>query len=283
MKNYTVSLPNHNHKVSHIRHDMVYTSFDCKNYNLYLDGLAKAKLSNILIVGCARNIKSLLFKKNIDRLVSFGCNFAKYHIFIYENDSRNEFKQTIYGLKNESNITVVSENIKIPPLGDGRTYTRAYFLCICRNQYFNYVKEHQKEYQYILVVDFDIADWRADGIFNSLGYNDKHWDMIGANGLQILADKIVYYDTFALIEKNMIQYDTGSTKPPLNINSGLSEVFSCFGGIGLYKTDSFLAGKKYSAMKVNDMLHPDHCGLATRMRLNGKDKIFINPNMIVIR
>jgi hypothetical protein len=202
MKEFSISHPKHN-KSS--RHALIYERFDLLRYDQVLRGIERASSSNVFIAGCVRDIHPGILSRNITRIVNLGKKFKSFKFVIYENDSVQEVKNA---LKSFTEIQLISENLKIPSLGGGRDYQRIYILSQARNKYVEVLKQEEVKPDYVLVVDLDIMDWRADGVFNSLGQNQR-WDMIGANGIQVLTDKLLYYDTFALIEKNMKEYATG--------------------------------------------------------------------------
>jgi hypothetical protein len=151
-----------------------------------------------------------------------------------------------------------------------------------RNLYLDYIKSNLSSFEYSCVLDFDLSMWRQDGILNTIGYDS--WDMMGANGIQTKRDmSITYYDTFAIVEKDGHTYQPQEFKGVLPLNSPKHQVMACFGGIGVYKTKSLLAGKRYGIYKINEKNCSEQCGIHINMCKAGYDKIFVNPNMLVIR
>ena len=253
-----------------------------KNFQRYLNGLDNARNSKLVITGCIRDIPIDIFKRNLDRCCSLGTLFESYKIVLIENDSNPEWLHTIKVLKGYGNV-LISHKYGYEKLGSGRDQRRVTIMSKLRNEYMDYIGQNLSDYEYTLVVDMDLYNWRLDGIINSIGYDD--WDMIGANGVQERPKnkEWTYYDTFALLEQNGHSYQVQESKDVLPFNSGLYPVMACFGGLGIYKTKSLLAGKRYSIYKMQDKVTSEQCGIHINMAKAGYQKIFINPNMVVVR
>jgi hypothetical protein len=257
--------------------------FNLKHYRYYLQGLEKARKSRIVIVGCVRDIDPIRLHTNLAKCKNLGEKFADYHIVLVDNDSQLEFYEQLENAKNGlgDKFTCLSKRYGYDRLGDGRDLKRVSIMAQLRNLYIAEIKEKHKDFDYVMVIDPDIADWRMNGVLNSLGHDG--WDMIGANGIQMRTKDHVYYDTFALIEKTYNTFGKGESKEAIQFNTNLIRVISCFGGIGLYKTKALLAAKKYQVYRKETSYLSEQCGIHLNMAVAGHDKIFINPNMVVIR
>lgn len=257
--------------------------FDIGNYKLFLNGLQKASKSKIVVCGCVRDIHPHTFNNNLGKVFSLCKRFKDFHVILIENDSGPIFKKHLQTLRGNDDVTVISNDYGYPSLGAGRDYRRVSIMAFLRNSYLSVIKNRFQDFDYTIVVDFDLADWRIDGIFNSLGY--QKWDMIGANGLQLKKDtgKLIYYDTFALIEASGRTYPTQQFKDAAPLNVGREYVMACFGGVGLYRTKSLLKGKSYDLYKMDNEYVSEQCGIHINMARNGCGNISINPNMIVVR
>ncbi len=254
----------------------LYEPLSLLNYKLALDGIEKAKDKSIVVAGCIRDVKPEIFQQNLDKCNRIISKFSKYHMIIVENDSTNmNFIQN-----NNKNVTFISKTFGWPKLGDGRDVRRTTLMSMIRNQYVNLIREKYSSYDYVLIIDFDIDGFRMDGVFNSIGQNN--WDVIGANGIQT-HEREVYYDTFALIEQDFKTYDTGVEKQTFKVNDSLYPVFACFGGVALYKMNAFLAGRKYASCSLDGKNISEQCSIFKGMHQKGFNKIFINPNLVVIR
>ncbi len=259
-----------------------YDRFDLTNYRRYLDGIAKARNSSIVFAGCIRDVNPVIFGSNLGKIFNVGSKFKNFQVVLVENDSIPICQEHLSTLKGNDKITVLSHKYGFPKLGDGRDERRVSIMAMLRNQYLQYIKTNLSKYNYVCVIDMDLTDWRQDGVFNSLGY--QHWDMIGANGIQIKKDgSLTYYDTFAVIEANGKTYQTQEFKDTPILNSRREHVMACFGGIGLYKTSSFLKGGSYDLYKLDDKYCSEQCGIHINMARSGCGNISINPNMVVIR
>lgn len=260
-----------------------YDSFDVLNYKLYLDGINNASRSKVLFCGCIRNINPETFNKNLGKIFDVGSRFKDFHVLFIENDSEVWFKNHLKTLTGNDKVILSSKNYLYPNLGTGRDMRRVTIMAKLRNEYLRIIEKNFKDYEYVVVVDMDLTDWRTDGVFNSIGY--KNWNMIGANGIQIKKDgqSITYYDTFALIESTGRVYPIQEFKDVLQLNSKREHVMACFGGIGIYRTKALLAGKEYTLYKMNNEYVSEQCGIHINMAYNGYGNISINPNMVVIR
>jgi len=262
-----------------LKYGILSHNFTLKNYSIALDGLAKAADSSVLVVGCVRDIDNEIISFNVNKLSNTLRSFKDYHIYIYENDSSPSFKDHLKSLKSDK-ITIESENLRLPKLGGGRDYNRVYCMSLCRNKYVSFFNANPN-YDYVIIFDFDLYDFRPDGIFHTLGL--QHWNMVGANGLQNVDGKLVYYDIFALVESDYKTYKDGEGRHTPDLHSNLRGVFSCFGGIGIYTREAFVAGDKYYVPIIYGDIHSEHCSFAVNMHKNGCNNIFTNPCMVVIR
>ncbi len=267
------------------RPHIFYERFSLNNYKRYLDGLARIKTSSVVFCGCIRDIQPSRFGANIERCHLLGRKFDKYEIVLVENDSTQNFIQAVQHFQKQyNNLTLLSHKFGYPKLGDGRDIRRVSIMSKLRNQYIAYIKEHFYDYDFVIVIDMDLLDWRIDGVITTFGHDPRSWDMMGANGVQARPNEtLTYYDTFALIEKNGLSYKIKEFKNLPEINSSLQPVMTCFGGIGVYKMESILAGQRYSIYKIDDKVCSEQCGIHINMAKAGFEKIFINPSMVVLR
>lgn len=252
--------------------------FTTVNYSRMLDGVVKAKDAKIVIAGCCRDVNHDILNRNLAKCKKLGSNFLDYQIIVFENDSQQPIIST------DEKIHTVNKTFGYKLLGQGRDYRRVKLMAQFRNEYFKLIQEKYSDFDYVLIVDYDLTEWRLDGIFNSLGYDDELWDMIGANGIQITSEnKELYYDTFALIDTNMGLYEIGAVVPIFDIEKGLWKTFACFGGIALYRMEAFLESGGYSVCHVNKKICSEQCSICMHMNIAGFDKIYVNPSMVVLR
>ena len=130
----------------------------------------------------------------------------------------------------------------------------------------------------MLVADLDLAGgWSYDGIANSFGHDG--WDAIGSNGLSFasLGDVASYEYVDAFAYRAVGQTGPSSAVHSLTFHRGepLVNVWSCFGGLGVYQADCFSA----AAYAGHDC---QHVALHHALRERGYDRLFLNPSQIVL-
>jgi hypothetical protein len=155
-----------------------------------------------------------------------------------------------------------------------------------REQYLDYVKNNLSDYDYMLVVDFDLqGNSSIDGLFHSIA--NENWDAIFINGKTgaygFFGLVIFTYDGLAFIDIDS-DFDvlgnsyTTTLKNVLNMTCKLKNRYdlypckSAFNGYGLYKINSLI---KYKASYIGDQLC-EHSNL-TKNIVQNNGKIFINP------
>jgi hypothetical protein len=119
-----------------------------------------------------------------------------------------------------------------------------------------------------------------DGIAHSFG--SQPWDAVGSYGIlyqrqKRRVDLALHYDVWAFRrfgsydevdghEGNLLAWRRGDAMLP---------VYSCFGGLGLYRMPAWLSSK-YCGGDI------EHVGLHREMRKRGFDRQFLNPSQIVL-
>lgn len=243
-------------------------------------GQQTLKKSNVAIVSLARNCQKNL-KKSIDTMMRLKCNQLKW--FIYENDSEDKTKDILNSIKN-SNIYISLNNHNIEHLhglSRERTIALAEYRNICRN----WVADNYSDYDYVVVVDLD-ADlgFSIDGIYNSI-YWLQSIDNSGGMGSYSLYLKYAscfvefsHYDSFA-VRLNNWEHTTETEDinnrwfrnlHPL-VGSDPICMYSCFGGLGVYKKDAFLSGH------YDGSIGSEHVLFHKSLRENGYH-MYLNPS-----
>ena len=258
--------------------------------------------SSLIICGIVRDCDRNL-KKNIP-IINKLCSLSKnYKIIIFENDSKDNTKQILKKWEiNTENIYIESKNFNAEntiPLKTKNTSISPFYskkriekMVFYRNQYLNYIEQHNLFSDFVIVVDLDVSRINLNGILDSFG-QEREWDVISANGYS-LSPKLTkrYHDSYALIESGMEkkpqtvqqitnnQYKYSFLKPGLP----LIQVYSGFGGLCIYKFNA-LKNIKYELMQNDDKVvevYCEHVGLHSQMHENGFNKFFINPNMTIL-
>lgn len=247
-----------------------------------------AKDKKIVITGLARNCENSL-KNNLNHIRELVSGFKSSEIVVYENNSTDRTRNILknIGVK----IIGSDDNTEVQ---DGFELKRIQKMSKYRNECLNFIKNNFKDFDYILVFDFDINNFIADGIFNSIGYEEEiNFDGIGSVSIktEMKNNKIYchHYDAWAM--KMFSWYEEFSEEsrkekfkwfnswiPPLG--GYPIKVKSCFGGLMLYKINSILSGKYDSNLsdKRGNIFCVEHSALHESMELNGFDNIYMNPS-----
>ena len=203
----------------------------------------------VVFLCCARNCAKYI-NNSINNIHKIGWLFKDYKIFIYENDSTDETTEIVNNYnKQDKFICIIEKNItnKIP----SRTWRLAY----ARNCLSKKLQESKYNPDYVIIMDLDDigannCDRGIEFIKNSIKLKE-HWDGIFPS---------LTYDIWAFRKENFMinSWDFGPAGRPKTINyqkvlrahmneitpdkNGLIPVYSCFGGIGIYKYNTYIKG-----------------------------------------
>jgi hypothetical protein len=244
-----------------------------------IDGYRLASSSRLVVAGLARDVEYNIenYAQQIDKL---GRRFNDYRVVIVENDSTDSTLGKLEEWQETTGKVVILNGGVGEKFWKGeKTAERAFRMAQYRNVYLDYIAENYSRWSYVLVLDFDLQYWSNDGVFHSLAH--PLWDAMFGNGKQTCAmtGEDVYYDTWATIYTDGTSptyqpiYDKYS--PPFLVHSG-------FGGMALYKLP-IMTKFRYNGLLINDGSWPDHVGLHATMRLQGYDRLYVNPGMITRR
>ena len=245
-------------------------------------GIAAMKESSVIFCGLARDVAEGLpmVQKRIERA---GSMFKDYRVVIYENDSQDN---TVALLKDwqakNPHVVVLSENLGAKKWGQVNDLDRMKYLATCRNQYLEYVKEHFSDFEFLIVLDFDLPKgFSYGGLANTFGHDD--WDAVGSNGLLVPPEGYpsanpMFFDAWAYREKR-----DGEAGPLDEINrlafrrgEDLVPVTSCFGGLAVYRMEAIRMGAQYGGEDC------EHVVFHRQLREMGFGKMFLNPSQIVL-
>jgi DNA-directed RNA polymerase subunit N (RpoN/RPB10) len=232
-----------------------------------------AKDSKIAIVALARDCGDISLQDSINRVKSLCTNQTS--LFVYENDSKDGTKDI---LKN-NNIECISHNLNLESLQD-RSYTRTERLANYRNVCLGWVRDNHSDADYVIVLDLD-ADlgFSIDGIYNSIYWLNsiENAGGMGSYSLYLNNNNYMHYDSFAIRMndwKPSYQSDHNNiwvkNWHPL-VGSKPVQMYSCFGGLGVYKTDAFLNSK------YKGELGSEHVDFHKTMQENGWS-MYLNPS-----
>lgn len=222
---------------------------------------------NIIITGLVRNLENKLYKNivELDKLRS-SCKNLTY--FIYENDSSDQTAQILSNCnKDIDNFYYQSENLGLKAFthqnvdllkSNQRTEALAQHRNFCRN----FIKNHSKDIDYIVVLDLDFQKISIDGIINSFGWFKEHPDInaLAGNSFEIKMLPLIGYQTLWNYDcwayrgtwwedlQNKADYYHhdpmmwfGLWQPP--IGSEPIKVNSAFGGTAIYPAEIFYSAE----------------------------------------
>lgn len=243
-----------------------------------MTGRGLAAASNVAICGLARDIGPHL-GHSLAGMEAIAGLFSDHRFFLFENDSVDGTRERLadWRAADPDRRWVRSESRNATKWGPVRSAQRGDQMAAYRAAYHAAAIEQAPDFDYAIVVDVDLGAWSLDGVASTIGSAASGWDMMGGNGLAVVRGQVVQYDAWAwrdvagptplrADQVNHRVFDRGHPPVP---------VFSCFGGIAVYKMDAFKAGR-YSG---GDCEHvPFHSSMAG----SGFDRAFCNPGMVAV-
>jgi hypothetical protein len=257
----------------------VFSTMKNSHYLEQLDkGVEKARNQSVVICGLVRDLEEIL-PLTLWRMEKMGEMFGDYQIVIYENDSKDHSLKILQDhTARNPRIHLLSDCLGDPVNPPIRCLNRVERMATYRNQYREYVSDHFSHYDLVIVVDMDLpGGWDLNGISHSLAHND--WDFIGSYGLirknYLNRQKSLQYDAWAYREFG--NYNALTTKQVNYLhwpeNAGLIPVYSCFGGMGIYRMEALVECE----YRGGDC---EHVSLHRQMRKKGMDRLFLNPRQV---
>lgn len=256
---------------------------DCRSSDYYAAVRRGRQLmaeSRIVLCGLARNVGQVLPRTRL-RLEQTGQMFADHRIFLYENDSADDTAQQLaeWAAANRR-VSFLSEQRSRPQHASIRCLDRAAHMADYRNRCQEIVGERWGDFDYVCVVDTDLANgWSYDGLAHSFG--SQPWDFVGAYGVihrrRHLSLRALHYDVWAYRKYGDYAAIDGRAGNALSWARGepLVPVYSCFGGVGLYRMPAWL-----SARYTGDDC--EHVTLHRAMRAAGFGQQFLNPSQLAL-
>jgi hypothetical protein len=232
--------------------------------------------SRVVLCGLARNVAEILPQTRA-RLERTGAMFGDYRIFLYENDSNDGTSQLLADWQAaNSRMTFRSEALGRQQHPSIRCCNRAADMADYRNRCQQEVAERWSDFDFVCVVDTDlVGGWCHDGLAHSFG--SQPWDFVGAYGTiqrrRHLKLKALHYDVWAYREFGDYAPIDGRRGNAMSWNSGdpLVPVYSCFGGLGVYRLPAWLSAR-YTGEDC------EHVTLHRGMRAAGYERQFLNPS-----
>ena len=246
-----------------------------------ISGYANMASQRVVIAALARNVAHIM-PATMARIERLGGMFADYRVVIYENDSDDDTSQQIERWSRANpKVVLISETLGDPVNPPSRCVERVARMAKYRANCHAMIRQRFSDWDKVVVLDSDLlSGWSYDGIANTFGH--AGWDFVGSNGIiykrfgtqpnvEIQYDAWAYRDTpdylpLSTKEVNFMHWDRGESMVPL---------YCCFGGLGVYRMEAFLAGR-YCGGDV------EHVGLHRSMREQGYGNQFLNPSQITL-
>jgi len=245
-------------------------------------GRKRMEESSAVICGLARDVCKFLpwTSARIERL---GGMFRQYRVIIYENDSQDGTLGYLWAWQQENPaVTILHEQLGTPRWEQIPDLNRAAQMAYYRNQYLKHALHAYGNFDYLLVADMDLPDgWSYDGVANTFGHDG--WDMVGSYGIQHMPYAgrrryPVFFDVWAFREVGRLEaYRLQEINPRVyGRGEPLLPVWSCFGGLGIYRMEALHSGCDYDGSDC------EHVTLHREMRQRGFGRLFMNPSQIVL-
>ncbi len=246
-------------------------------------GYQRMRQSRVAICGLCRDV-SIFLPRTMARIERLMSSFGDAQVVLFENDSSDGTREQLnQWASTDARITILGGQLSAPKFETSRSRKRATALAHFRNQYLNHLRVHAADFTHVIVLDADlIGGWSYDGIAHTFG-NDQ-WDFVGSYGLNYLTrppqskPESRLYDSWAFRPRPDMPASVKLVEgmPIHSRGSPMIPVLSCFGGLGIYKSEAIFAAS-YDGQDC------EHVLLHTRMREAGYDRLFINPNQITLR
>ena len=262
-----------------------------------IEGQVRLALSKIAMVGLARNCAAPL-KANLERVKMLGekCRAWRFHCETNDNtDATTEVLAEFCGTHPQASYrerTLNRQQFSAEFAGP-RTIALAEYRTACQQ----WVRDHAADADYCVVIDLDAwGGWSLDGVLNGIGWLVELPGAYGMASVSLfqhpaaatngdgetkLLPAWMHYDCWALrgVGQARTYWDDytaglGGWKyqwiPPVGSQPVL--VSSAFGGMGIYRTEAFLAGTYDGATDCEHVTYHESIAKATGQHL------YLNPS-----
>lgn len=237
---------------------------------------------SVVVCGLSRDVRQYL-PRTATRIERLGEMFADYRVSLFENDSTDATVEFLSDwCHRNSRVEYLSTTKGHRKYERSRSLERAKWLAFCRNQYRELIQRKYSKFDYVIVVDTDLAGgWSYDGIAHTFGHDQ--WDYVGSYGLDRRLDRkpgrppFFHFDTWAYRPAIGILEQTLEHPRDLDLPRGgpLLPVESCFGGVGIYRMECMLAAEYAGGDCEHVIFH-------NRLRHAGFSRQFFNPSQLVL-
>ena len=229
-----------------------------------------------MIAGLGRNIEKQIVPA-VSAFSEFGGLCKDYAIFVYENDSTDNTVPNMHKAKRlHPKFRFRSEALSDPANRSVRCLQRTTRMAAYREEVQKFVRNNFADWDYVVLYDFDLGDkFSKLGLTTTFGHKFK-WDAMLGNSI-FHKRGWAYYDVWALRWQNSYKPLWSRDVNPIRWWPGDDpfEVYSAFGGLGVYEMRAFLNGR-YNGTDC------EHVPFHKHMRDNGFGKIFLNPNQVTL-
>lgn len=240
-----------------------YYALDVLDNEVLSKGKEELQKHKLLVLGITRDNSGAL-SHVIQRIENLGKEFKDYKVVLFENDSKDGTKFTLWLWKLLNwNVTILNEDFNIKKRPDIK------FMANARNKYLDYINGEYPEYDIVLILDMDMKNgWDERGIYDSFA-KISDWDVVCGNGLFTKDGEYGHmYDAFAfrsdefphgpeqdnywtdLVLKVQKKYLPGTQMVPVK---------SCFNGMAFYKRKSMDRKCVYDSMRYSSSYFNEEC------------------------
>ena len=238
------------------------------------------------VVGITKNNADCI-SRGISNMLKISSLFKESIVYIYENDSTDNTVEILdhYKQKNPSKFFYTSEN------NVASNYYRTQNIAQARQKTLDWVRNNFKDFDILIIIDPDLYyDINIHGIIDSFN-NINKWDVCFANG--IYNNIGMTWDAFAFrchdqndpwrgnnsyFTKLHSKRDWGTGR----IIKDWTEVYSAFGGIGIYKSKC-IKNVNYDLKNIDCEHVSFHNSISKNVMFNKLDHIDIGTQVVYIK
>ncbi len=271
---------------------------NCDEYYSRIDyGYKIMKTKKVIFGGLCINIADKIDDLE-KRFIYIGNYFNDYKVIIFENDSADGTRDLLKELckKNDKFELIECEEatdciFKTEGASEHGIFSsnRMEKMVFYRNKVLKKIKKYN-DFDCFCIIDLDLGGpISIDGIAHTFSHY-KDWDAISANGLNGITLSLgnpIYYDYLAYKDDNI---DTEKRKldylpmfyqvNKFKVGDSIKKVKSGFAGMSFYKME--ILDKDIDYTPSNNVYKCEHIIFHENMIKNGYDKIYINPNMLLL-
>lgn len=261
-----------------------------ENYKYFVTkGTSIASGKRLVVGGLARNCSHKI-NGNMERIEKLCSHFDSSRVVIFENNSSDGTKEVLKHHLSDRIYDIGYDDTE--EFTGGFLQTRIKRMARYRTDVQSEIRANYSDYDYVLILDFDVIDWSIDGVLTSLAF-DGEFDMMGSfshiyHPSLNSSDGWINHDRWAFkFHSWEEEFSTNQTsdliwfwywKPP----PGAYPVrcLSSFGGLGIYNMEAYLSGEygyKHPFQSENETTS-EHNEFHRSMSEKGYDRVYLNPS-----